>query len=70
MNLTKAEIRKEYVIRDIAIDDEELEDFLFTLGCYSGETIAVIANLKNSYTVAIKDGRYNIDKGLAKQIII
>ena len=70
MNLTMAEVGKEYVIREIITDDEELEDFLFTLGCYSGESITVISHLKSSCTVSIKDGRYNIDKQLAEAIII
>ena len=70
MNLTTAEIGKEYIIREIGADDNELESFLFTLGCYSGETITVISRLRSSLTVRIKDGRYNIDNNLAKRILI
>ena len=70
MNLTDAIVEKEYIIKKIDTDDEELNAFLFSLGCYSGETITVISHLKNSCTVSIKDGRYNIDKQLAEAIII
>ena len=70
MNLTKAEAGKEYIIRQIETGDEELEAFLFSLGCYSGEPITVISHLKSSCVVSIKDGRYNIDRQLAEAIII
>ncbi|MBR3596101.1 MAG: ferrous iron transport protein A [Clostridia bacterium] len=70
MNLRNAEEGKEYIIKDIATDDDELEDFLFSLGCYSGEPITVISHLKGSCVVSIKDGRYNIDKNLAEAISI
>ena len=70
MDLTKAEIGKEYIIKSIDTDDEELNSFLFSLGCYSGEPITVIAYRKGSCVVAIKDARYNIDTDLAKAIIV
>ena len=70
MNLSFAEIGKEYVIQRIETDDEELNAFLFSLGCYSGETITVISARPSGYVVAIKDARYKIDKDLAKAIII
>ncbi len=70
MNLTEAIEEKEYVIKDIVTDDEELNAFLFSLGCYSGETITVISHLKGGCIVSIKDGRYNIDNQLAEAIII
>ena len=70
MNLTQAEAGKEYIIREIATDDEELDEFLFSLGCYSGEPVAVISHLKGGCVVSIKDGRYNIDNQLASAIII
>lgn len=70
MNLTQAEVGKEYIIKNIVTDDEELDSFLFTLGCYSGEPITVISHLKGGCVVAIKDGRYNIDKQLAEAITI
>ena len=70
MNLTKAEEGKEYIIQRIETDDEELNAFLFSLGCYSGEPITVVARRRSSFTVSIKDGRYNIDNQLAEAIII
>ncbi len=70
MDLNLAEIGKEYIIEDIKTDDEELNSFLFSLGCYSGQPITVVSRLKNSVVVAIKDGRYNIDKYLAETILV
>ena len=70
MTLRTAEEGKEYIIKAIETDDEELDAFLFSLGCYSGEPITVIAHLKGGCTVSIKDGRYNIDNQLAEAIII
>ena len=70
MDLSNAEIGKSYVIKSIETDDEELNSFLFSLGCYVGETIALIARRKSGCVVAIKDARYNIDKQLAKTILI
>ena len=70
MNLRNAEAEKEYIIDRIETDDEELDAFLFSLGCYSGEPITVVSHLKNSCVVSIKDGRYNIDNQLASAILI
>ncbi len=70
MNLTQAIEGKEYIIEKIETDDEELDAFLFSLGCYSGEGITVVSHLKGGCIVSIKDGRYNIDKALAEAIII
>ena len=70
MNLTVAEEGKEYIIKSIETDDEELNAFLFSLGCYSGEPITAVSHLKGGCIVSIKDGRYNIDKQLAEVIII
>ncbi|MBE6777304.1 MAG: ferrous iron transport protein A [Ruminococcaceae bacterium] len=70
MNLREAQEGTEYIIREIKTNDEELNAFLFSLGCYSGETIAVIAHRKSGCTVSIKDARYNIDKQLAEAIIV
>ena len=70
MNLRNAEEGKEYIIRQIDTDDEELDAFLFSLGCYSGEPITVISHLKGGSVVSIKDGRYQIDKQLAEAILI
>ena len=70
MNLTNAQEGKEYIIKSIETADEELDAFLFSLGCYSGEPITVIARKKGGCTVSIKDGRYNIDNQLAEAILI
>ena len=70
MTLNVAEEGKEYIIKDINTDDEELNAFLFSLGCYSGEPITVISRLKGGCVVSIKDGRYSIDKQLAEAITI
>lgn len=70
MNLKEAIEGKEYIIKSIETDDEELDAFLFSLGCYSGEPITVVSHLKGGCVVSIKDGRYNIDNGLAEAIII
>ena len=70
MNLIYAEEGKEYIIRDIETDDEELNSFLFSLGCYSGEPITVVSHLKKSCVVSIKDARYNIDHQLAEAVLI
>lgn len=70
MKLTEAEEGKEYIVREIATDDEEMDAFLFSLGCYSGEPITVVSRLRSSCVVAIKDGRYNIDNQLAEAIVV
>ena len=70
MNLRAAEEGKEYIIQQIRTDDEELDAFLFSLGCYSGEPITVISHLKKACVVSIKDGRYTIDQDLAEAIIV
>ena len=70
MTLRSAEEGKEYIIQRIETDDEELNAFLFSLGCYSGEPITVISRRRSGCVVSIKDGRYNIDNGLAEAILI
>ncbi len=70
MNLTEAREGEEYIIKDILTDDDELNEFLFSLGCYSGEPITVISRVSGGCVVAIKDGRYNIDNQLAEAILI
>ena len=70
MTLLDAVEGKEYIIRGIETDDEELDAFLFSLGCYSGEPITVVSRKRSNCVVAIKDGRYNIDNQLAEAILI
>lgn len=70
MNLLLVEEGREYIIRAVEIDDEELDSFLFSLGCYSGEPITVISRRKSGCIISIKDGRYSIDKQLAAAICV
>ena len=70
MTLAQAQEGKEYIIQAIRTDDEDLESFLFSLGCYSGEPITVVSRRRGSCTVSIKDGRYCIDNLLAEAIEI
>ncbi|MBR4942326.1 MAG: ferrous iron transport protein A [Clostridia bacterium] len=70
MNLRTAEEGKEYIIKNINVRDRELCDFLFSLGCYSGEPITVISRRRSGCTVSIKDGRYSIDNPLAEAITV
>ena len=70
MNLTRADEGKEYIIQQIETDDEEMDAFLFSLGCYSGEPITVVSHRKGGCVVSIKDARYNIDAQLAAAIMI
>ena len=70
MNVKNALEGKQYIIRGIETDDEELDAFLFSLGCYSGEPITVVSRRRGGCTVSIKDGRYNIDDQLAEAIVI
>ena len=70
MNLTDAVLGKEYIIQRIETDDEELNAFLFSLGCSSGEPITVVSRRRGSCVVSVKDGRYSIDQQLAEAIVI
>ncbi len=70
MNLNDAIAGQEYIIKAILTDDEELDAFLFSLGCYSGEPITVVSHIKAGCVVSIKDGRYTIDHELAAAIQI
>lgn len=70
MTLRKAQEGIEYIIKDILTFDEELDAFLFSLGCYTGEPITVISHKRGGCIVSIKDGRYSIDKHLAEAILI
>ena len=70
MRLTDAQLGVEYLIQRIETDDEELNAFLFSLGCYSGEPITVVSRRRGSCVVSIKDGRYSIDEQLAEAIMI
>lgn len=69
-SLAKVQINREYLIQDVRIDDEELKNFLFTLGCYEGEKVTVLSVLSANYIISVKDARYCIDKDLAAAIIV
>ena len=70
MNLTEVELGEDVTVKEIVTDDEELKSFLFSLGCYSGETITVVSKKRGGYVLSIKDARYNIDEDLASAIQI
>ena len=70
MNLAEAKTQTEYIIKEINTNDEELNSFLFSLGCYSGEKITVVTQKKSGCVVSIKDGRYCIDNQLARAIVV
>ena len=70
MTLKAAELGKEYIVQRIETDDEDLDAFLFSLGCYSGEYITVVSRRRGSCVISIKDGRYSIDTELAEAITI
>ena len=70
MNLMEAQEGKEYIVQRIESDDEEMDAFLFSLGCYSGEPITIVSRKRGGCVVSIKDGRYNIDSQLASAIIV
>ena len=69
-NLLQGEIGQTYIVKDIDTTDEEMNGFLFRLGCYSGEPITLISKKKKSCIVAIKDSRYGLDNQLAEAVII
>ena len=70
ISLKEATVGTEYRIQSIALDDEELRSFLFSLGCYDGEPITVIKSRRSGCIVSIKDGRYSIDSALASAITV
>ena len=69
-NLLLADEGRQYIIQSIDTNDEELNSFLFSLGCYSGEPITVVSRKRSGCVVAVKDGRYSIDKQLAQAIVV
>ena len=70
MNLNSAMEGIDYIIKRIDTDDEEMNAFLFSLGCYAGEPITVVSRLRGGCVVSIKDSRYTIDTHLASAIEI
>jgi ferrous iron transport protein A len=70
MTLKEAKEGEEYIVKEIRTEDEELNAFLFSLGCYSGEKITVVTHRRRGCVVSIKDGRYSIDDALAEAIVV
>ena len=70
MTLKDATLGQEYTIQQINTDDEELNSFLFSLGCYRGEKITVVSRKKANCVVSIKEARYSIDSQLAQAIVV
>lgn len=70
MKLSEAQIGEDVIVQDVLTDDDELRSFLFSLGCYSGESITLVSRKRGGYVLSIKDARYNIDADLANAILI
>lgn len=70
MTILEATPGQTYIIKEINTEDEEMNGFLFRLGCYSGEPITLISKKKKNCIVVIKDGRYNLDNLLAEAILV
>lgn len=70
MKLSEAREGQEYIVKDIVTEDEELDAFLFSLGCYTGEPVTVVSHRKGGCVVSIKDARYNMDADLVQAISI
>lgn len=68
--LTSAKINREYTVKAVETNNSEVQDFLFTLGCYAGEAITVVSILADQYVVVVKDARYSIDRDLAECIVV
>lgn len=69
-NLSQGKINREYKVTAIKSEDEELVNFLFSLGCYEGEVITLISIICDNYVINIKDARYSIDKELASAVMV
>jgi len=68
--LSQAKVSQDYVIKGVDPGDAEIANFLFTLGCFKGETITLISVLSESYVVSIKDARYSIGSDLAQAVLL
>ncbi|NLZ76615.1 MAG: ferrous iron transport protein A [Spirochaetales bacterium] len=68
MNISNCELHTEYMITDVVAREDDMKDFLFTLGCYPGERVVLISRLPSMYVVDIKNSRYSIDDDLARAI--
>ena len=70
MSLLKAEPGKTYVVKSINTGDQEMNAFLFHLGCYVGEPITLVSKKRSGCVVVIKDGRYNFDSLLSEAVLV
>jgi len=70
MALAKGKLNTTYTVQSVNTDQEDLREFLFTLGCYPGEKVTIISKLASNYIVNIKDARYSIDEDLANAIMV
>jgi ferrous iron transport protein A len=70
ISLADGEVNVEYTIAQIRSEDDELKTFLFSLGCFKGETVTIISRLAENFVISIKDARYSIDEDLAQAIRI
>ena len=70
MNLKTAKVGTEYIVDRVQTEVEELNSFLFSLGCFPGEPVTVVSRRRHGCTVAIKDGRYYMDHQLAEAIVL
>lgn len=70
MTLDLADINTDYIVKGVATNSRDIQDFLFTLGCYEGETITLISILAGQYVIVVKDARYSINQELAECILV
>lgn len=70
MALSKGKLNTTYIVNAIKTAQDDMRDFLFTLGCYPGEEVTIISKLANNYIINIKDARYSIDEELASAIFV
>ncbi len=70
MRLSEGAVNTTYTISKIEAREEGMEDFLFTLGCFCGESVTIISHLKKNVIIGVKDARYSIDSSLAHAICV
>ncbi len=70
MTLADGIIGNSYTVASVETGDEDLKDFLFTLGCFDGEKITIISIVSENFVISIRDGRYSINRDLAESILV
>jgi len=68
--LAEAVVGTSYTIKAIDTDDEEMQHFLLTLGCFEGEIISVVSIISETYVIVVKGARYSIDRELASAVLL